>query len=144
MADQTAVLPEAAGPGADERAEATDDRGRLEGRGRTRISSGVLERIAVRAALEVPGAVRHTPGPDALAALTSSLPRASAENAGERVAVALSVAAEWPAGAVEVAAAVREHVRDRLAAITGRQVDRVDVTVAALVPHREEQTRRVE
>ena len=103
----------------------------------------MIERLAARSCLEVPGVVRHVPGPDVLSAFASSLPSASAESAGDRVAVRVAVAVEWPAGAAEVARAVRAHTRSRLAALTGKVVDRVDVTVAALVPAAQPDERRV-
>jgi uncharacterized alkaline shock family protein YloU len=130
VAESTAVLPAADAPP-------------LTGRGRTTIAPSVVERLAARSCLEVPGVVRHVPGPEVLSAFAGSLPSASAENAGERVAVRVSVAVEWPAGAADVARAVREHTRNRLAELTGKTVDRVDVTVAALVPPVTSEGRRV-
>ncbi|WP_225752802.1 Asp23/Gls24 family envelope stress response protein [Actinotalea sp. Marseille-Q4924] len=105
----------------------------LEGRGRTEIADRVLERLAARFALEVPGVVRHSSGPP-LGGLGEHLPDASAESAGERVRVKLRLAVRWETPAHEVAAAVREDVRRRLTAATGKSVDRVDVVVGALLP----------
>jgi uncharacterized alkaline shock family protein YloU len=105
----------------------------VEGRGRTTIADKVLERIACRIALDVPGVVRHHSGPD-LGPLGSDLPSASAESAGDRIRLGLQVAVDWDAPAHEVAARVREEVRRRLGDATGKAVDRVDVIVAALVP----------
>lgn len=105
----------------------------VERRGRTTIADKVLERLATRAALDVPGVLRHSAGPEVLSAVTTSWPKATADSAGERVSVKLSLALDWDASATEVAAQVRERVRERLVEQTGKSVDRVDVTVAALV-----------
>ncbi|EYR61850.1 hypothetical protein N866_15090, partial [Actinotalea ferrariae CF5-4] len=121
------------------------DEGPVVGRGRTVIADRVLERLAARLALEVPGVVRHSSGPP-LSGLGSDLPEASAESAGERVRVRVRVAVRWETPAHEVAAAVREQVRQRLGAVTGKSVDRVDVVVGALLPPsrvRTDDTRRV-
>jgi len=101
--------------------------------GTTTIADKVLERLAARAALEVPGVLRHSVGPDVLSAITSDLPRASAETAGDRVSIDLKVALDWQAPAHEAAAALRAHLREQLERQTGKTVDRVDVTIAALL-----------
>ena len=111
-------------------------------RGRTTIADKVLERLATRAALDVPGVLRHSAGPEVLSAVAASWPQATAESAGERVSVTVSLALDWDAPAREVAAQVRERVRRRLAEQTGKSVDRVDVTVAALVPSQRRDTTR--
>lgn len=112
--------------------------------GKTTIADKVLERLATGAALEVPGVLRHRPGPDVLAAVTSDAPRATVEVAGERVRIDLKVAVEWEASAREVAAELRRHVADQVGRVTGKHVDRVDVTVGALVPARTKTGRRVQ
>lgn len=134
--DTTTPLP---APGA-------PDESRLEGRGRTTIADKVLERLARRVALEVPGVVRHSsggPGP-----LGSTLPTSSVERGGDRARVTLSLAVAWATPAQAVAAEVRDAVRRHLADQTGTAIDRVDVTVAALVPEGRrtdrDQRRRVE
>lgn len=105
----------------------------LEGRGRTIIEDRVLETLAARTALDVPGVVRHTPGPDVLSAFNDTLPAASAESAGDRVRLRMRVAVDWDSEVRDVAGQVRTTVRERLARSTGKVIDRVDVTVAALV-----------
>ena len=105
-------------------------------RGRTTIADKVVERLATRAALDVPGVLRHSAGPEVLSAVTTSWPQATADAAGERVSLKVSIALDWDASARDVAAAVRERVQQRLVEQTGKSVDRVDVTVAALVPSR--------
>jgi uncharacterized alkaline shock family protein YloU len=120
VAEDTAVLP-----------------GQPPQRGRTTIADKVLERLAARAALDVPGVIHHTPGPDVLSTFASTLPRASTETAGEHLTVSLKVAVDWGASAQEVAEGVRSHVRDTLQRSTGKTVDRVNVTVAALLTARQ-------
>lgn len=115
------------------------------GPGRTTISDRVYEQLATRMALDVPGVVAYSAGPELLQRLTATLPSAAVESAGDRVRLQLQVAVAWEAGAVEVAAEVRRHVSERLARTTGKTVDRVDVTVARLVPVATgKQARRVE
>ena len=53
--------------------------GPVEGRGRTAIADRVLERLAARMALDVPGVVRHSTGLD-LGPLGVTYPSASAES----------------------------------------------------------------
>jgi uncharacterized alkaline shock family protein YloU len=103
-------------------------------RGRTTIADRVLEQLATRYALDVPGVVSHSVGPDALSSVTPTLPRVSAGSDGDRVEVDLRIAVGWDRQAAEVARAVRGAVRDRLASATGKRVERVDVTVSAFVP----------
>lgn len=91
----------------------------------------MLERLAVHIAREIPGVVHHTTGARPLGA---SLPTASVETAGARVRLVMRVAVDWECTVVEVAAQVRDQVRRRLGDLTGKTVDRVDVTVAALIP----------
>lgn len=123
VAEDTAVVPHTV----------EETAGSATGRGRTTIADKVIERIAARAALEVPAVVRHNTGPEMLSAVTSNLPRVSAETAGDRLGVELTVALDWAASAHEAAADVRRHVGEQLERLTGKTVDRVDVTVAALV-----------
>jgi len=103
-------------------------------RGRTTIADKVLERLATHAALDVPGVLRHSAGPEVLSAVTTSWPQSTADSAGERVSVKVTLAVDWAEPVRDVAAQVRSRVRDRLVEQTGKSVDRVDVTVAALVP----------
>lgn len=119
------------GPG-DPTADGSSD-GPVVGRGRTVVADRVLERLAARIALDVPGVVRHSSGPP-LSGLGTDLLEASAETAGERVRLRLRLAVRWEVPAHEVAAQVREQVRERLGATTGKSIDRVDVVVGALLP----------
>lgn len=104
------------------------------GPGRTTIADRVYEQLATRMSLDVPGVVPFSAGPELLSRLTATLPSASVESAGDRVRLRLQVAVAWEAEAVTVAAAVRRQVGERIARTTGKTVDRVDVTVARLVP----------
>ncbi len=129
MADETAARPTARHESA---------------AGRTTIADKVLERLAAGAALEVPGVVRHRPGPDVLSAVTSDAPRVSVDVAGERVWIDLKVAVEWEACAKDVASELRRHVGEHVSRLTGKTVDRVDVTVGAFVPASAGTRRRVQ
>ena len=123
MADENATtLPTSSG----------GDRTPLAGRGSTTIADRVLEQLARRVALEVPGVVRHSSG--GLGPLGSSLPTSSVERGGDRARLALTVAVLWDVPAPVVVAELRDTVRRRLGELTGTTIDRVDVTVAALVP----------
>lgn len=115
------------------------------GPGRTTIADRVYEQLASRMSLDVPGVVPYSAGPEMLSRLTSSLPSASVESAGDRIRLQVQLAVVWEAQAVAVAAEVRRQVRERLERETGKTVDRVDVTVAKLVPADQgRQARRVE
>lgn len=111
-------------------------------RGRTIIENAVLEHIAVHAALEVSGVIAT--GSDLDKLIGRRLPKAGARVAGTRARVLVEVAAAWPHPVATVAAAVREHVSERLLALTGLQVDAVDVEVARVIHSREPQPRRVQ
>ncbi|HTA04654.1 MAG TPA: hypothetical protein VK802_30040, partial [Streptosporangiaceae bacterium] len=92
--------------------------------GTIRISSRVVQKLAARAAVEVPDAGAAAPrvigrsvtGAGALGVRQTSLtglPRAEAEVDGSTAALALWVSIRWPASIPGVSTAVREHVRDR-------------------------------
>lgn len=104
------------------------------GPGRTTIADRVYEQLAARMSLDVPGVVPYSAGPGPLSGLTPTLPSASVESAGERVRLRLQVAVAWEAEVVAVASELRRQVGERMAATTGKTVDRVDVTVARLIP----------
>lgn len=110
------------------------DHGAADPPGRTTIADRVYEQLATRMSLDVPGVVPFSAGPELLSRLTATLPSASVEQAGDRVRLRLQVAVAWEAETVTVASAVRREVGDRIARTTGKTVDRVDVTVARLVP----------
>ena len=108
-------------------------------RGQTTIADRVLETLARRAALEIPGVVRHSTGSDLLP-MGSDHPAATVESAGDRVRLRLEVALTWGTAVPEVASTVRQHVRRRVSEQTGKVVDRVDVSVVALLPQSRQST----
>lgn len=113
-----------------------------EQRGRTIIENAVLEHIAVHAALDVSGVAAT--GSDLEKLIGRRLPKADAHVAGTRARVQVEVAAAWPHPVATVAAAVREHVSERLLALTGLQVDAVDVEVTRVIHSPQAQQRRVQ
>lgn len=129
-------------------------------RGRTDVADRVAERIATRAAADVPGSVRTGGGTGGGSGTTDqvrkavggavddvlgrSLPSVDCTRAGDRVRVHVHVAAVWPVPAAELAAAVRDHVRDQLAHLGGYTVDACDVTVDRYVLPQRDTRRRVQ
>ncbi|NAZ87475.1 Asp23/Gls24 family envelope stress response protein [Kineococcus indalonis] len=109
------------------------------GRGHLHVADRAVQRIAQAAALEVEGvAPRGTPARSTTAAITGAIggalgrehPRVRCEVAGHRARVHVEVVTVWPYAAAEVAAAVREHVGERLRVLAGVRADGVHVTVA--------------
>lgn len=103
----------------------------------------VLEKIALRAALDVDGVLRHsgsvTGRVGALLARETTAgaqyPRARVDSlAGSAHIVDVTVAARWPSPVSRLAEGVRSHVADELTRLTGSRPARVNVTVAALLP----------
>ena len=99
------------------------------------INDRVVEKMAARAAAEIPDAGAAAPrvlgrsvaGAAALGARTTSLtalPKASADVDGSIVTLDLSISVRWPASVPEVTSAVREHVRGRVSELTGLTVSR--------------------
>ena len=89
--------------------------------GRTEIPGAVIEKVAGRATGEVSGA----------RAARSKAARARVS--GEVVLLRLRIEVSYPRSANNVAAAVREHVKGRVEAITGKQVHHIDIEIAELV-----------
>jgi uncharacterized alkaline shock family protein YloU len=129
----TALLP--AAPGAPP--------GRTE-LGTISINDRVVEKMAARAAVEIPDAGaaasrflgRSMAGASALGARQTNLtdlPKTSADVDGSRVILDLSISVRWPASVPEVSDAVREHVRSRVGELTGLIVTEVSISVTALV-----------
>ncbi|WP_304453764.1 Asp23/Gls24 family envelope stress response protein [Nocardiopsis sp. YSL2] len=89
--------------------------------GRTDIASGVIEKAAARAVREVDGAsaVRARP--------------VRARTSGRVVLLRLRIAVRYPRATREVAARVREHVKDRVEWTTGMTVHHIDIEIAELV-----------
>lgn len=111
-------------------------------RGRTYVADRAVERVARRFAQEVDGVVTHGTGARVVAALTPDLPVVAVESAGRRHRLAVRIAVRWDHDARAVAADVQRSLRRRVAETTGDDVDRVDVTVAALVASDPEQPER--
>jgi uncharacterized alkaline shock family protein YloU len=136
MTGSTAVLPEAS--------EAPGTRpGRTE-LGTISINDRVVEKMAARAAVEIPDAGaaasrflgQSMARASALGARQTSLtdlPKTSAEVDGFRVILDLSISVRWPASVPEVSDAVREHIRSRVGELTGLIVTEVSISVTALV-----------
>ncbi|MCW2908372.1 MAG: hypothetical protein JWL68_3161 [Actinomycetia bacterium] len=133
MTASTAVLP----------AVARSRPGRTE-LGMISINDRVVEKMAARAAIEIPDAGaaasrflgRSMAGASALGARQTSLtglPKTSADVDGSRVILDLSISVRWPASVPEVTDAVREHVRSRVGELTGLTVTEVSISVTALV-----------
>jgi uncharacterized alkaline shock family protein YloU len=133
MTSSTAVLPAPSGsrPGRTEL-------------GMISINDRVVEKMAARAAIEVPDAGaaasrflgRSMAGASALGARQTSLtdlPKTSADVDGSRVILDMSISVRWPASVPEVSDAVREHVRSRVGELTGLIVTEVSISVTALV-----------
>lgn len=112
-----------------------------EARGRTDVSEKALRRLAEHAAAGAPGVVAHRSGPAAEHGLGTSLPRARATASGERVRLQVDVACVWGDPLPDVAAATRDHVRERVATLSGKRVDAVDVHVAAVLPEHPDRAR---
>ncbi|RJQ66481.1 Asp23/Gls24 family envelope stress response protein [Pseudonocardiaceae bacterium YIM PH 21723] len=96
--------------------------------GRTTISDAVVRRLATAALREVEG-VRDND-------------QVSAQVLGHRVVLSTRFAVAYPQSVGAVTERVRQHLMDRVGAMTGLAVQRVDVRVARLVADGE-QTRRV-
>jgi uncharacterized alkaline shock family protein YloU len=107
------------------------------------INDIVVEKLAGRAAIEVPDAGAAAPRvlgrsvtAGALGVRQTSLtglPKASADVDGSTVVLALAISVRWPASVPAVAAAVRDHVRGRVSELTGLTVTEVTIAVTDLV-----------
>jgi uncharacterized alkaline shock family protein YloU len=108
------------------------------------INDRVVEKMAARAAIEIPDAGaaasrflgRSMARASALGARQTSLtalPKASADVDGSLVNLDLSISVRWPASVPEVSSAVRENVQRRVSELTGLTVSEVSISVTALV-----------
>ena len=108
------------------------------------IADGVVTKIAARAAAENPDAGaaavrllgRAVPGAGHLGLRESDLsglPKTTADVDGSLVYVNVELSVRWPRPVAEVTGQVREHVRTRVAELTGLDVAEVHITVADLV-----------
>ncbi|MDG3015593.1 Asp23/Gls24 family envelope stress response protein [Speluncibacter jeojiensis] len=101
-------------------------------RGGLTVKERVVDKIAVRAALSVPGVVRQGSG---LSRLTGrELPRTLSVVTGGAVAVGVHIAVAWPCSLAQVADSVQRAVTDQLRTFAGLPVSRVDVSIVAMVP----------
>jgi uncharacterized alkaline shock family protein YloU len=123
-----------------DRADAVPGRSEL---GTITISTRVVEKLAARAAVEVPDAGAAAPrimgrsmsGPRALGARQTSLtglPKTTADVDGSRAMLDLAISVRWPASVPAVARAVREHVSSRVTELTGLIVTEVAISVTDL------------
>jgi uncharacterized alkaline shock family protein YloU len=108
------------------------------------ISDAVIAKLASRAVLEVPDAGgaaprmlgRTIPGAGHLGIRETSLttaPHASADVDGAMAHVEVVLSVRWPASVRRVTEQVRDHLRDRLHALTGLTIADVRITVTDLV-----------
>jgi uncharacterized alkaline shock family protein YloU len=107
------------------------------------IADGVVTKIAAMAAAENPDAGaaaarvlgRAMPGAGRLGVRGTdldALPKTSVEVDGSKAFVTLEISVRWPAPVADVTERVRSHVRGRVAALTGLDVDEVHIVVADL------------
>ncbi|EON34016.1 hypothetical protein GTC6_03530 [Gordonia terrae C-6] len=99
------------------------------------VADRVLEKIAARAALDIPGVVRHRGGVGSVLGAIgerSALPDATVHAGGTRIT--LSLALEWPCAVAEVSRRTRDHVAAEVERLAGVAPTRVDVTVSTFEP----------
>lgn len=111
-----------------------------EERGSLSIADKVIEKVATAAAREIGPVTDQASGWRRLPG--RALPRASAEIAGGHSRIGVEIATPWPRPLTTVAAETRDHVKERVTALTGMDVVAVDVTVADVV-HVATENRRV-
>ncbi|WP_167582837.1 Asp23/Gls24 family envelope stress response protein [Kineococcus rubinsiae] len=98
------------------------------------LENRAVERIAEAAVGEVPGVIASQETAGTLAtALGRAYPRVDVHVAGRRVRVQADIVTRWPLPAAQVAAAVREHVAERLSTLADLDIDTVDVEVAKVL-----------
>lgn len=100
-------------------------------RGSLTFADRVIERIASISAVEVESVV--TSGSRLDKVVGHRYPKADVQQAGQHVRIAMELALAWPASLPNAAAQARDHVTERVAALTGLSVDVVDVSVAQMV-----------
>jgi uncharacterized alkaline shock family protein YloU len=108
------------------------------------IADGAVTKIAARAAAENPDAGaaavqmlgRAVPGarrvPGVRGTDLEALPKTTVDVDGSKAFVTLEISVRWPASVPEVTEQVRHHVRDRVHALAGLEVEEVHITVADL------------
>ena len=106
-----------------------DDRGRLQ------IADAVVEKVAVAAAGEIDdvgGVARRVLGVPAGRDDGEGRPQVSARVTGQVASLDVRLTVMYPASVRSTTEAVREHLRDRVHALTEITVSRVDISVTAL------------
>jgi uncharacterized alkaline shock family protein YloU len=101
-------------------------------RGELTVRDKAAQRVAVHAARLTDGVHQHSGGLDKITG--RELPRATVAIAGDRARVQVNIAVAWPEPAVVVGAAVQRNVVDALRDYAALTVDRVDVSVDAVLP----------
>ncbi|WP_432994737.1 Asp23/Gls24 family envelope stress response protein [Dactylosporangium sp. CA-233914] len=91
------------------------------------ITEKVVAKLASHAVLDLPDAAAAAPR-----TLARSTPSASARVGGEVAVIDLEIAVRWPVSVPQVTAAVRRHVRERLASLTGLTIAEVRIVVTDL------------
>lgn len=128
-------------------AEVQDGHGRAEraDRGITDIAPVVFEKLAIRAASEVPGVVGEVrTGVQRLLPWAPGSPAgANVELGDDDVALDLTFNVAYPEPVRRVADEVRRHVTERIQSLTGRTVRSIDVTVPELTAPLRRAPRRV-
>lgn len=118
------------------------------------ISESVVAKLAAQAAMEIPDAGaaaprvlgRSVPGAGNLGVRPTSLtalPKASAHVDGSIALIRLEISVRWPVSVPVVTGAVRQHVRSRVAELTGLIVAEVTIRVSDLVTELAQPPRRV-
>jgi len=103
-------------------------------RGDTKIEARVVEKIAARAAADVPGAhAARATGPRSLLPVSSSPRTVDAKIGGTAVRLEVHIDAEWPASVVTLALRARDEVRATVLALTGLDLQAFDITVEHVV-----------
>ncbi|NDL60908.1 DUF6286 domain-containing protein [Phytoactinopolyspora mesophila] len=110
-------------------------------RGRLHIDDRAVRKVAEEAAAEVTGRTVTRQGFATLGA--QSLPRATVKVIGRHVRISLDVSTPDGRSLPEWAARTREHVKERVAALTGLTVDVTDVRIARLGSPELEESQRL-
>lgn len=120
----------------------------MSARGSLTVKDKAVERIAEAAVAEVSGVAPAQDTGSSLGAVGNALgrgyPRIDVHVAGHRAHAQVEIVTLWPHPAAAVAAAVRDHVSDRLRTLADLQVDAVQVEVAKVIRPTTPERRRVQ
>ncbi|MGJ9411784.1 Asp23/Gls24 family envelope stress response protein [Aeromicrobium sp. CF4.19] len=108
-------------------------------RGTLEIKDRVLAKLARRASADVAGTVHRSAGLSGLG--RHRYPDASVSVLGERAWIELDVAGAWPCDLHDLGERTRSSVAERVAALGGVHVERLDVTVHVITPESEKERR---